>query len=317
MHRRRHRFVLVNWIAVYPVITLVLWLLTPVLKTVPLPVETLLVSALLVTVMNYAVMPNMTRLFRFWLHPRNAVHHDDQEVAGTQATTDSTSASDPRWPANPTSSFEAQQYHPPAPRLKAFVTGASSGIGESLSRQLADRGYDLVLVARREERLAALRQELVEHVDVEILVADLSEHADIEVACARLRRGDVDLLVSNAGASGYELFTQTDEQTLQRNWQLNTTASLLLARAAVPSMVKHDRGGVILVASGLAFSGGNGRPEQRRPHRTLYASAKAAVEVFGRTLAEELHATNVTVTVLCPRGPIRSGTAERIAKSMR
>ena len=187
-------------------------------------------------------------------------------------------------------------------RPVSLVTGASSGIGAAIAEGLARRGYDLVLVARREERLTELASRLAdEDARSEVFVADLSDPLDIDKVATRLGCGDIELLVSDAGASGYVALADTDAGTLQRNWTLNTTATLLLTRAIVPSLLENHRGGVLIVSSGLAFSGGTGKPENlRAPHRSLYASSKAALEVFGRTVAEELHDTGATVTVVCP-----------------
>lgn len=187
----------------------------------------------------------------------------------------------------------------------AIVTGASSGIGAAMSTVLAGGGYDLVLVARRADRLSALRDQLLDiGAESEILALDLSQRAGLAAAAERARAGDVDVLVSNAGVSAYGPFAQIDPIDLDRAWTLNADATPVLARAALPGMLKRDRGGIIAVASNLAFSAGvpatPAGAGRSLPQRALYVGAKAGMVAFTRVLASELVGTGVQATVVCP-----------------
>jgi short-subunit dehydrogenase len=182
----------------------------------------------------------------------------------------------------------------------AVVTGASAGIGAVYARRLAERGDDLVLVARRVERLEALAGELrdAHGVAVEVVAADLAQPADVERVAGRAAAADVDLLVNNAGISGYGAFAEADPAVLARVIALNVTAPTLLARAAVPGMLARGRGAIVNVASLLAFAGA--LPPGPLPERAVYAGTKGYVVTFSRTLAAELADTPVQVQALCP-----------------
>ena len=180
----------------------------------------------------------------------------------------------------------------------ALITGASSGIGAVYARRLAERGWGLVLVARRGDRLeqlaAALRDE--HGVTVQTLTADLSQASDLTRVAARA--ADVDLLVNNAGINGYGPFAQTEADLLTQVLAVNVTALTVLTRAAVPGMLTRGRGAVISVASLLAFAGS--LPPDPLPHRAVYGGTKGYVVTFTRTLAAELAGSPVTVQVVCP-----------------
>jgi short-subunit dehydrogenase len=176
----------------------------------------------------------------------------------------------------------------------AVVTGASAGIGEVYARRLAERGYDLVLVARREPRLRALAAEL----GGEALVADLADERDVARVAERVAADDVTLLVNNAGINGYGPFGEVDEQLLTKVITLNVTVPTVLTRAAVPGMLERGHGAVINVASLLAFAGA--LPPDPLPYRATYAGTKGYVVTFTRTLAAELADTPLRVQVCCP-----------------
>ncbi|MCD4851098.1 SDR family NAD(P)-dependent oxidoreductase [Arthrobacter sp. AK01] len=187
----------------------------------------------------------------------------------------------------------------------ALVTGASSGIGAAVSALLAHAGYDLVLVARRENRLAALKQEFEGiGANSETLSLDLSERTGLTDATRRAGVGDIDVIVSNAGVSAYGPFAEIDPADLDRAWRLNSDATPMLARAALPGMLERGKGGIIAIASNLAFSAGipTVPADQGRalPHRALYVGAKAGMVAFTRVLASELDGTGVQATVVCP-----------------
>ncbi|MFD3619499.1 SDR family NAD(P)-dependent oxidoreductase [Streptomyces sp. NPDC058676] len=180
----------------------------------------------------------------------------------------------------------------------ALITGASSGIGASYARLLAD-DHDLILVARRADRLADLAEELRAHgAAVEVLPADLMTNDGIAAVTDRLAAGDVRMLISNAGAGGYAPLADVESADIDRLLTLNAVAPIRLVHAALPAMLAAGEGTIVTVASLLAFSAGSTDP--RAPRRTLYVAAKAATLGFTRTLAGELADTPVRVQVVCP-----------------
>ena len=179
------------------------------------------------------------------------------------------------------------------PRL-AFVTGASSGIGEVFARELAARGVDLLLTARRADVLEALASELREKggVQVDVVAADLATPEGLEqvqVACADRA---IDLLVNNAGFGSHGLFAEIDPARLGAEIALNVAAPMALARAVVPGMIQRGSGGVINVASTAAF--------QPTPRLAVYGATKAFVLNFSEALWAECRGTGVRVLALCP-----------------
>jgi hypothetical protein len=181
------------------------------------------------------------------------------------------------------------------------ITGASSGIGAEIARLAAREGRNLLLIARRAERLNALREELgPKHgVDVRILPLDLTTPAAAnEVAQYVDGAGlNVATLVNNAAFGGYGLFY---EQPLDRNLQmiqLNTSSVVALTRLLLPGMIEQGRGEVLNVASTAGLVPG--------PLQAVYYATKAFIVSFGQALAEELRNTGVTVTTLCP-GPVKT-----------
>ncbi len=175
----------------------------------------------------------------------------------------------------------------------ALVTGASSGIGRSFARQLAERGHDLVVVARDQQRLAALAAELerAHGVRVEVLVADLADRDQVELVARRLadRERPVDLLVNNAGFGLRKGFLANDVRAEEGLLDVLCRAVLVLSHAAAPAMRERGRGAVINVSSVAGFLA-----------MGSYSAAKAWVTAFSEGLAAELAGTGVTVTALCP-----------------
>lgn len=177
----------------------------------------------------------------------------------------------------------------------ALVTGASAGIGAEFSRMLASQGYDLVLVARREERLRALAEEIqrLYPVKVEILTADLSQPEDLERTAARIEEiQDLNLLINNAGFGTGGNFAELDVRPELKMIDLHVRASVRLTRAALPAMIARQHGGVINVASvaGIAPMPGN----------TTYSATKAYLIHFSESVNAELAGTGVRVEALCP-----------------
>lgn len=181
----------------------------------------------------------------------------------------------------------------------ALVTGASSGLGEEFARQLARRGYDLVLVARRRERLESLGASLtaVHGGAVEVLAADLAKEEESGPVERRLSVGDVDLLVNNAGLGSVGEFAELPLDGEVRQVDVNVRALLRLTHAALRSMVPRGCGMIINVASMAAY--------QPVPYNATYAATKTFVLSLSEALHEEAKTHGITVTCLCP-GPVRT-----------
>jgi short-subunit dehydrogenase len=182
-------------------------------------------------------------------------------------------------------------------RPVALVTGASAGIGVEFAKQLAPLGYDLVLVARRRDRLDALAAELTASspgLRAHVLVADLAlPEAPAEIAAELARRSlDVDLLVNNAGFGWHGRFVKSDPDNAARMIAVNVGALVALSNAFVPAMVARKRGGVINVGSTASF--------QPVPNMAVYGATKAFVLSFTEALHEEVRASGVSVVALCP-----------------
>jgi short-subunit dehydrogenase len=186
-------------------------------------------------------------------------------------------------------------------RPLALVTGASAGIGQSFAEQLARSGHDLVIVARRRDRLEALAARLgAEHrAAVEVVVADLATSAGIDTVAAGVRALPLDLVVNNAGFGGYRPFVELAPKVADELVSVHINAAVQLTRAALTGMVARDRGAVVNVASLLAYSG-TVPTKDFLPYRAVYAGAKAFLLVFTQTLAGELTGSNVRVQVCLP-----------------
>lgn len=185
----------------------------------------------------------------------------------------------------------------------ALITGASAGIGEEFARQLARRGVDLVLVARREDELERLGAELSAQprVETEVLAADLIDPEDLRRVEQRLRDGGdrpVDLLINNAGFGAYGEFHALDLERQHAMIELNVTAVIRLTHAILPSLRARGRGGIINVASTAAF--------QPDPYGAVYGATKAFVHSFSQALHEEMKGSGVRVLSLAP-GYTRTG----------
>lgn len=180
----------------------------------------------------------------------------------------------------------------------ALVTGASSGIGAALARLFAADGSNLVLTARREDRLQALAQELrTQHgVETHVIVQDLAEPNGAARIVDHLAQAgvDVDVLVNNAGFGLYGPHLELPLDRQMQMIQVNIAALTYLTRALLPRIVARNRGGVLNVGSVAGFQPG--------PLMAVYFATKAYVLHFTEALAEELAPTKVHVTCLAP-GP--------------
>jgi len=182
----------------------------------------------------------------------------------------------------------------------AYVTGASSGIGEAYAERLAADGWDLVVVARRRERLEDLARRLTaDHGgEVRVLVADLGRDQDLELVCDDVAETGPDLLVNNAGVAHYRAFADLEPARARELVDVNVLAPVLLSKAAVVGMVERGRGSIVNVASLLAFSGALDAPFL--PQRAMYAATKSFLVTFSQVLAAEVSPNGVRVQVVCP-----------------
>jgi len=184
----------------------------------------------------------------------------------------------------------------------ALITGASAGIGLEFARQLATRARSIILVARREERLAELRDELQQqhpHVQVYIRKADLGDPAERKELLDWLDREviDVDFLVNNAGLGDSGPVATSDPSRDERMLLVNVLALTLLTRHVLPQMIRKRRGALLNVSSSACFL--------PMPGSAVYAATKAYVTSFSEALRVELRGTGVSVCALCP-GPVRT-----------
>ena len=185
-------------------------------------------------------------------------------------------------------------------RHVALITGASSGIGAALAERLARDGKDLVIVARRRERLEALAHRLEDETGarVEVLPADLTDRQQLIAVEARLGADPhVDMLVNNAGFAGYGSFAELEPVFGDRLIDIHARAPMRLTRAALPGMLSRGRGAIVNVASMLALSG---PLNVRMSGRATYAGAKSFLLTFTQALAQELEFTGVHAMVCLP-----------------
>jgi short-subunit dehydrogenase len=193
----------------------------------------------------------------------------------------------------------------PAPDRTAVVTGASSGIGAEIARQLARRGHGVTLVARSVAKLESLATELAgEGVRAEVIAADLTDRsARAGLLGAIEARGlSPEILVNNAGLSTLGPVARSDPEAEMAMVELDVVAVVDLCSRFLPGMVARGRGAVLNVASTAAF--------QPLPGQAGYGAGKVFVLSYTQSLAAELKGSGVTATTLCP-GPVETGFGER------
>lgn len=182
----------------------------------------------------------------------------------------------------------------------AVVTGAAGGLGASFANQLAQLGYRLLLVDRRQGPLEQVAEALFTQygASAEPYVADLCKREEVERLARRLERMDVELLVNNAGFGAIHYFVDTDPSCLLGMVDLHVVTPTILTRAVLPGMLERDSGGIINVSSlgGFFQSAGNAQ----------YGSTKNYLVSLSLALNEELRGTNVRVQALCP-GFVKTG----------
>ncbi|WP_159977263.1 MULTISPECIES: SDR family oxidoreductase [unclassified Novosphingobium] len=185
----------------------------------------------------------------------------------------------------------------------ALVTGASSGIGLAFAEELAERGFDLVLTARRTDRLDALAERLLSShaVRTTVIGCDLAD-PDAPARILEATQGtDVGLVVSNAGFNVKGAFEDTDAAAMARMLTVNCHAPMQLAHGMIPRLKARSRGGIVFTASVEGLIG--------CPYSAAYSASKALVVALGEALWGEMQGTGIDVLTLCPGATESEATA--------
>ena len=187
----------------------------------------------------------------------------------------------------------------PSPNSRAVVTGASQGIGEALATELAARGHNMIVTARRAEVLDALAERLQQRfgVTVEVRAVDLADPAQRAELAAELARRDISILCANAGTAKFGAVAKLDPEEEKAQVQLNVLGVHDLVLAVLPGMLARKSGGILISGSAAGNS--------PIPNNATYAATKAFANTFSESLRGELKNTGVHVTLLAP-GPVRT-----------
>jgi short-subunit dehydrogenase len=175
-----------------------------------------------------------------------------------------------------------------------LITGASGGLGAEFARLCAADGHNLILVARRGDKLRELAASLGDDITIHIIVQDLSEHGAAEKVYKKVRRlrAIVDQLINNAGFGDYAPLGKAMPARQEHMIGVNVTTLTLLTSLFLPSMIKQKHGRILNVGSIVSFI--------PYPNMSVYAASKSYVLSFSEALSEELRGSGVTVTCLCP-----------------
>ncbi len=174
----------------------------------------------------------------------------------------------------------------------ALITGASSGIGYEMAKELARQRYDVILVARREDRLRELEALLEKYVGVTVVALDLARPGAAQQLFETLQGRPIDLLINNAGFADYSLFAESSRPKISAMLQLNIIALTEITHFFLPPMIARGSGQILNVGSIAGFFPG--------PLMGTYYATKAYVLSFSEALSNEVEGTGVTVTCLCP-----------------
>ena len=179
--------------------------------------------------------------------------------------------------------------------MLALITGASSGMGRDMARILAKKGYDLILVARRKERMLELKKEL--GTNITIISMDLSVEENCFKLYEKVRNKKIDVLINNAGFGLFGEFVKTDLDTELKMIDLNIKAYHILTKLFLQDFVKRDEGYILNVCSSAGFMAG--------PRLSTYYATKNYVTKLTMAINEELRVakSHVTISALCP-GPV-------------
>ena len=185
--------------------------------------------------------------------------------------------------------------------MKALITGASNGLGKDFAKELSKKGYDLVLVARSKDKLETLKRELKTYIEIEVMDLSIKENV---FKLYNKYKGEIDLLINNAGFGLFGKFTDTDLDTELNMIDLNVTAYHILTKLFLQDFVKKNNGRILNVASSAEFEPG--------PLMTTYYSTKSYVYNMTMGIYEELRRekSKVKIQVLCP-GPVDTGFNDR------
>lgn len=183
--------------------------------------------------------------------------------------------------------------------MQALITGASSGMGEEMAKYLAGMGWDLILVARRTDRLKSVENSLPKNIKVTIISADLSNPENAKNLFEQVKDRSVDMLINNAG---FGIFGEFAEVDLDREFELintNVTAVHILTKLFLQKFLKEDKGRIINVASSAGFLAG--------PLMASYYASKNYVVRLTQAIYEELRRkkSNVHISCFCP-GPVKT-----------
>ncbi|MFW9878743.1 MAG: SDR family NAD(P)-dependent oxidoreductase [Candidatus Thorarchaeota archaeon] len=176
-----------------------------------------------------------------------------------------------------------------------LITGASAGIGEEFARQLASQGFDLILIARRKNKLEKLSKELHEKYSVfaEAFVGDLSKLDDNYKIVSKIKEIDnLDMLINNAGYGINKTFLQTNIMQHIDMINVHFTSVVMFCHAVIPNMVKRNRGVIINTSSTAAVN--------KSQMGVMYTSTKTALTVFSEILQDKIKDTNICIQSLCP-----------------
>ncbi len=179
-----------------------------------------------------------------------------------------------------------------------LITGASSGIGREFSRLFAEKGYRLVITARREKNLTELKEMYPEN-NIEVIPCDLGSETGAEYLYNEIKKRNikVDILINNAGFGLFGEFYETDIEKEKKMIDLNVKALVELSKYFLQEMLERNSGKILNVASIAAFQPG--------PYMSVYYASKAFVLSFSEALRNEVRNTGVCISVLCP-GPVET-----------
>jgi short-subunit dehydrogenase len=192
----------------------------------------------------------------------------------------------------------------------AVITGASSGLGAIFAEQLATRGLSLVLAGRDQPRLSAVQERvrrIAPDVGIELVVGDLGTESGVDDLLAHVNGREIDVLINNAGFGTYGPLADVDARREHDLVAVNVDALVRLTRAVLPAMVARGTGGILNVASTIAF--------QPAPYQASYGASKAFVLSFSQALWAETRGSGVTVTALCP-GPTATGFVDALGSDV-
>ena len=178
----------------------------------------------------------------------------------------------------------------------AVITGASAGLGVEFAKQLSRKGYPLILIARRRNRLEKLAAQL--KVECEVIPADLTQESECYRVWNQIKEKEIGIFINNAGFGGCGKFIESDLDTELNMVQLNIKTVHLFTKLVLQEMQKNNRGYILNVASCAGLMPGG-------PYMATYYATKAYVTSFTRAIAEELKeaGSNVYIGCLCP-GPV-------------